>query len=120
MLPRSLAWRAYESDNLAGSIPATPLSPPSCRCLSIILTSYSWRLILTLAVSNIHRLLDGGAGRDKAKCELLLSVVGSSSLRVREKDNEATAMGFKVILPGLTDLERQNGGWDQLKSKLRG
>ena len=70
-------------------------------------------------VSDVQRLLDGGAGRDKPKCKLRRLVVGELPLYVDHEDLGAVAMGLKVIFPCLTDFKSSGEGfWDQLKYEL--
>jgi len=70
-------------------------------------------------VGDMRRLLDGGLGRDKAKCELWYLPAGNSPLEVRREDAETIAMGFKAIFP---HLDSCNGGgeWRLVLTALAG
>ena len=70
-------------------------------------------------VGDIQRLIDGGYGRNSAKCELRRLVVGYIPLKVHGEDIETIVVGFKVIFPCLTDFTDFNGHWRELGSKLR-
>ena len=85
-----------------------------CLDLTVLETHFNTRTI----VSDIQRLIDGGAGRDKAKCKLRRLMVGRLSLEVGEEDIDTVAMGFNVIFPCLTNFESRESGWRQLRSKL--
>ena len=85
-----------------------------CLDLTSLQTHFSTRAI----VSDMQRLLDGGAECDKSKCRLRELIVGSSPLEVGREDIEIVAMGFKAIFPCLADVQVLGGSWYQLKSKL--
>jgi len=74
-------------------------------------------------VSDIQRLLDGGSGRGKLRCELRVLIVGRLPLGVRgDEDIEAIAMGFADIFPDLKVLPAHClnfGSWDGVAYKLR-
>lgn len=90
-----------------------------CPDLTVLGTHFN---TLTI-VSDMRRLLDDGAGRDKVKCKLPSLSVGGLLLGVRGEDIGTVALGFKAIFPYLTDFLTDPGadkdGWCKLKSKLR-
>lgn len=90
-----------------------------CPDLTVLGTHFN---TLTI-VSDMRRLLDDAAGRDKVKCKLPSLSVGGLLLGVRGEDIGTVALGFKAIFPYLTDFLTDPGadkdGWYKLKSKLR-
>ena len=86
-----------------------------CPDLTALKTHFNTRTI----VSDMQRLLDGGAGRDKAKCKLRGLSVGYSPPRVGGEDLETVVMGFKAIFPHLRFLMDYNGHPYGLRSELR-
>jgi len=89
----------------------------SVRCLDLTVLETHFNT-LTI-VDDVRGLLDGGAGRDQAKCKLRSFSVGNMPLQVRMEDIEIIATGFKAIFPCLADVRGSGGHWQQLKSKLR-
>ena len=88
----------------------------SLHCLDLLTleTHFNTRTI----VSDIRRLLDGGAGRDKVKCRLWNLKVGQLPLEVGREDVETVAMGFKAIFPYLPGFDGGDGSWRQLEYRL--
>ena len=124
-------------EDLAASLPRLedvrlggPCQSTSCNATVAALLSMSVRCpdltVLEIhfntqtIVSDIQRLVDGGAGRHKAKCKLRKLMVGCLSLGVGGEDIDTVAMGFNVIFPCLANFEPWEGGWSQLRSKLAG
>ena len=86
-----------------------------CPNLTALQAHFSTRTI----VSDMQRLLDGGAGRDRAKCKLWRLAVWYLPLEVGEEDIETVVMGFKAIFPRLKKINsRSRSDWDWLESKL--
>ena len=71
------------------------LMSASIHCLD--LTHLEIHFNTRTSVSDMRRLLDGGAGREKAKCKLRGLVVGDLPLGVGGEDVEIVAVGLKVI-----------------------
>lgn len=90
----------------------------SAHCLD--LTALKIHFNTLTIVEDIQRMLDGGSGRDKAKCKLKDLNVGCMPLEVREEDIETVAMGLKAIFPCLTSALSAGyyGCWYQLGEKL--
>ena len=101
--------------NLCDTTVASLLSI-SVHCLD--LTALETHFNTEMIVSDIKRLLDGGAGRDKAKCKLRCLVVEFMRLKVGEEDIEAIAVGFNAIFPCLTEIDTHNDDWTPLERKL--
>jgi hypothetical protein len=89
----------------------------SVRCLDLTVLETHFNT-LTI-VGDMQRLLDGGSGRDKAKCKVQKLFVGRLPFEVRREDIETVAMGFKVIFPCLMDIAGYSVCWYGLESKLR-
>ena len=85
-----------------------------CLDLTILEVHFNTQTI----VSDMRRLLDGGTGRDRAKCQLRNLDVGWLPLEVDGEDIETVAMGFKVIFPCLTGFECWDDSWRRLEAKL--
>ena len=83
-----------------------------CPDLTVLQVHFNTRTI----VSDMQRLLDGVAGRGKAKCKLRNLSVGFLPLEVGEEDVKNVTVGLKVIFPCLTDLEDFSGTWYKPKS----
>lgn len=85
-----------------------------CLDLTVLEVHFNAKTI----VSDIQRLLGGGAGLHEAKCKLQSLYVGLSSLDISEEDIEPVAMGLRVIFPHITNLWGSNGPWDRVRFKL--
>jgi len=101
--------------NSCGTTIASLLSI-STRCLDLV--SLETHFNTATIIGDIQRLVDGGTGRDKAKCELRTLVVGLLPLEVGEEDTETVAKGLKVIFPRLTDISYNNSRWFEVGSRL--
>ena len=95
----------------------TSLLSISSHCLDLITleTHFNTQTI----VGDMQCLVNGGAGRDKAKCKLESLVVGKMPLEVRGEDNETVVMGFKVIFPCLTGILAHDIRWCELRVQPR-
>ncbi|KAF9643754.1 hypothetical protein BDM02DRAFT_3122990 [Thelephora ganbajun] len=89
----------------------------SVHCLDLVTleTHFNTRTI----VGDIQRLLDGGSGRDKAKCKLWNLAVGYLPFEVYGEDIETVATGFKFIFPCLMDFFDSSGCWSELRRGMR-
>jgi len=86
-----------------------------CPDLTALETHFNTKTI----VGDMKRLVDGGVGRDEAKCKLESLWVFIMPLMIREEDIETVATGFKVIFPRLKSFTGYNvGRWEQLESRL--
>ena len=74
----------------------------SVHCLDLVAleTHFNTQTI----VGDMKRLLDGGAGRDKAKCKIESLSVWGLPLEIRDEDTETVATGFKDIFPHLKNF----------------
>ena len=88
----------------------------STHCLDLV--SLETHFNTVTIVGDIQRLVDGGTGRDKAKCELRSLMVGFLPLVVSEEDIETVAVGLKVIFPCLTNISYQESRWFEVESRL--
>ena len=86
----------------------------NCLDLTVLETHFNTLEI----VSDMRRLLDGGAGRGKAKCKLQGLSVGYMPLEAREEDIETIAMGFTAIFPCLVGFLDVDGYWYEVGLKL--
>ena len=73
-------------------------------------------------VDDMKALLDGGIGRNKAKCRLWNISVGAAPLKLDSAGLETVAMGFSVIFPHMTHLEGHgiNNHWSKLRHQTLG
>lgn len=95
----------------------TSLLSISIHCLDLTVLETHFNT-LTI-IGDMRRLLDGGAGRDEAKCELRSLSVGHLPLEMPGEDMEIVARGFKAIFPYLTNFAGYNEHcWHKLMSKL--
>ena len=88
----------------------------STRCLDLV--SLETHFNTATIVGDIQRLVDGGTGRNKTKCELRSLTVGFLPLEVSEEDAETVAMGLKIIFPRLIDISPKNDRWCKVESSL--
>jgi len=89
----------------------------SNRCLDLVDLETHFNTVTI--VSDMQRLVGGGTGRDKVRCELRRLAVGFLPLDVCEEDIETVAMGLKVIFPCLLSISCPNGSWCEVQSGLR-
>jgi len=87
-----------------------------CLDLTILETHFNTCTI----VGDMQRLLDGGSGRDSAKCQLQKLGIGYSPPGVGRKDVEIVVKGFKAIFPSLADFIDYSGHWRELRAKILG
>jgi len=78
-----------------------------CLDLEVLEIHFNTRTI----VGDIRHMLDGDAGRDKAKCQLQRLSVGSLLLQARGEDIKSIAMGLKVIFPHLKNIAGCHSRW---------
>ena len=90
----------------------------STHCLDLLVLEihFNTRTI----VDDMKRLVDGGLGCDKIRCKLHYLMAGDLPLEVRGEDNEAVAMGFRIIFPCLRDILAHDREWYELRFQLRG
>jgi len=85
-----------------------------CLDLTVLEVHFNTKTI----VSDMQRLLEGGAGLDEAKCKLQSLYVGLSPLDISKEDIETVAMGLRIIFPHITGLWGSNRHWDRVILKL--
>lgn len=62
-------------------------------------------------VRDSQQLLDGGTGREKAKCKVLVFSVGNFSTTLCKEDIKTLGIGFKAIFPCLRQIRYIGKKW---------
>ena len=90
----------------------------SVRCLDLLLLETHFNV--QTIVGDMQSLLDGGAGHNKAKCQLRSIFVGDTPLELDPAGLRAVAMGLNVIFPHMTHLVGHTFRWRELRRQMPG